>query len=121
MGLPMSAEVTVYRSYAVGLSASHPDGKTGEIATSRQPPRTCPIDSYSTDQQAATTGKPLGWRTTSPRPQRLQEDKHDASLGATAGFTPFVPALDRIGPAPDGRSARTARTAAVAARGRGAR
>ena len=63
----------------------------------------------------------FGWRTTSPRPRRPQEDRHDASLRATAGFTPFVRALGRIGPAPGGRSARTARTTAGAARGRGAR
>jgi hypothetical protein len=54
----------------------------------------------------------FGWRTTRPRPQRLQEDKHDASLRATAGLAPFVRAPDRIGPAPGGRSDRTARTTA---------
>ena len=51
--------------------------------------------------------------------QRLEEDKHDASLRATAGLTPIVRAPDR--PRPVGRSAGSARTMAGAARGRGAR
>jgi hypothetical protein len=34
------------------------------------------------------------------RGAELQEDNHDESLRATAGFTTFVPAPGQIGPAP---------------------
>ena len=49
-------------------------------------------------EQIETHDQHLG---TSAQPRRLQEDKHDASLRATAGLTPFVRA--RTGSAPPGR------------------
>ena len=63
------------------------------------------------------TAELIVWFMVRRRPQ--EEDKHDASLRATAGLTPIVRAPDR--PSPGGRSAGSARTMAGAARGRGAR